>query len=426
MADEKKLEEELASFRREWKEEIRRTVTDSGSSRNSPSVESPSPSSREGSPSPLLLETKNSSNTTSLTKEEKATQLFSQGVSAERRGNVYEALHFYRRAVQLVPDIESRMIDFTNNLMQDEEDSDNETDYTYNVVKENQDTCYLTDLTKKFNSLSVTGICQPQYETRMTHISAIPLELIVYIFKWVVSSELDMKSLEQLARVCKGFSACARDPEIWKLACKRLWGVNCGSAAHWNGCWRLMYIKRPHVLFVGVYISKTSYVKQGERSLDCYYRPFHVVEYYRYMRFFSDGTVVLHTSADEPTIAIQRLKVKLAGSNSSVSVGHYRLNGDKVTIVVNKKMATESNKGRRTRGPPPLISEQIFHMELQIKSTKRNKHHNQLTWLYYSISTKYRSSGQTVCSQLDLNNQFPPLYFSAVKSISNSATAPLQ
>ena len=33
-----------------------------------------------------------------------------------------------------------------------------------------------------------------------------------------------------------------------------------------------------------------------------------------------------------------------------------------MTIVVNKKMATESNKGRRTRGPPPLISEQIFHM----------------------------------------------------------------
>lgn len=71
--DEKKLEEELASFRREWKEEIRRTVTDSGSSQNSPSAESPSSSSREGSPSPLLLETiaKNSSNVTLLTKEEK-------------------------------------------------------------------------------------------------------------------------------------------------------------------------------------------------------------------------------------------------------------------------------------------------------------------------------------------------------------------
>ena len=37
----------------------------------------------------------------------------------------------------------------------------------------------------------------------MTHISAVPLELIMYIFKWVVSVDLDLKSLEQLARVSK-------------------------------------------------------------------------------------------------------------------------------------------------------------------------------------------------------------------------------
>lgn len=35
----------------------------------------------------------------------------------------------------------------------------------------------------------------------MTHISAIPLELIMYIFKWVVSTELDMKSFEHLGQV---------------------------------------------------------------------------------------------------------------------------------------------------------------------------------------------------------------------------------
>ena len=39
----------------------------------------------------------------------------------------------------------------------------------------------------------------------------------------------------------------------------------------------------------GVYISKTSYIRQGEKNLDMCYRPFHVVEYYRYMRFFIDG-----------------------------------------------------------------------------------------------------------------------------------------
>ena len=43
--------------------------------------------------------------------------------------------------------------------------------------------------------------------SQMTHISAIPLELVMYIFKWVVSTELDMKSLEHLALVRRNFHA---------------------------------------------------------------------------------------------------------------------------------------------------------------------------------------------------------------------------
>lgn len=39
----------------------------------------------------------------------------------------------------------------------------------------------------------------------------------------------------------------------------------------------------------GVYISKISYVRRGERSLDGYYKPYHTVVYYRYLRFFPDG-----------------------------------------------------------------------------------------------------------------------------------------
>ena len=65
-----------------------------------------------------------------------------------------------------------------------------------------------------------------------------------------------------------------------------------------------------------------------------FYRPYHLVEYYRYMRFFMDGTAVVHTSADEPLIAIPRLKLKHGGGNPSVSVGHYRLSGDKVCSSV--------------------------------------------------------------------------------------------
>jgi hypothetical protein len=36
-----------------------------------------------------------------------------------------------------------------------------------------------------------------------------------------------------------------------------------------------------NVDFAGVYISKTAYIRQGEESLDGFYRAWHQVEYYR-------------------------------------------------------------------------------------------------------------------------------------------------
>lgn len=40
--------------------------------------------------------------------------LFLKGVENEQKGKHYEAIQFYRRAVQLVPDIESRLYESTN------------------------------------------------------------------------------------------------------------------------------------------------------------------------------------------------------------------------------------------------------------------------------------------------------------------------
>ena len=43
------------------------------------------------------------------------------------------------------------------------------------------------------------------------------------------------------------------------------------------------------VYHLGIYISQSSYIRHGERSLDGFYKPFHSVVYYRYLRFFTDG-----------------------------------------------------------------------------------------------------------------------------------------
>lgn len=67
----------------------------------------------------------------------------------------------------------------------------------------------------------VSPLCAPKFEQKTTHISELPVEIIFYILRWLVSSDLDLKELEAFSAVCRGFYLCARDPEIWRLACLR-------------------------------------------------------------------------------------------------------------------------------------------------------------------------------------------------------------
>jgi hypothetical protein len=43
--------------------------------------------------------------------------------------------------------------------------------------------------------------CQPLWSQKTVHISSLPQEILIYIFRWVVSSDLDMRSLEVLSMV---------------------------------------------------------------------------------------------------------------------------------------------------------------------------------------------------------------------------------
>ena len=49
----------------------------------------------------------------------------------------------------------------------------------------------------------------------------LPIEVMAMILKWVVSSELDTVSLDNISLVCRGFYLCARDEELWRLICQR-------------------------------------------------------------------------------------------------------------------------------------------------------------------------------------------------------------
>lgn len=68
-----------------------------------------------------------------------------------------------------------------------------------------------------------------------------------------------------------------------------------------------MYTERPHLRYGGVYVSRNTYIRVGIINLDCR-NPVHLVVYYRYFRFFEDGTVLTRTSPDPVSLVWKSLR----------------------------------------------------------------------------------------------------------------------
>lgn len=390
--------------------------------------------------------------------EAKARELFMKGVGEERAGKLYEAIQWYRRAMQLVPDIESRLYkaqhrhnaaehdDEVESESEVEKESDEDEDEHMVDLKEEENLKdndeSIEDLTARLQKIFSRRhcICQTEEEQKGMHISALPMEILIYILRWVVSPHLDLRSLEACAAVSRGFFLCSRDPEIWRLACLRVWGSSCGLPGGAYPTWRDMFVLgRPRIRFEGCYVSKTTYVRPGENSFqDSCYRPWHLVVYFRYLRFFPGGTAVMLTTPDSPPGALASLRP--FSTNPHLLRGHFRLlsSEGKVVLILYRKSSnpvqqqtTLNNQrfrsGRRKDTSSTDTAEQSFHLEFQILGHKR-RNHVQLAWLAYTVVTRYRN-GVTSSTAFDLSpadGRFPPFWFSRVRSYTSETDRPLQ
>lgn len=160
-----------------------------------------------------------------------------QGVELEKKGKVFEAMQMYRRAVHIDADIEFKMYEKMKASIHkgSEYDASNEThagnkqDGEDNGDDNDDEDLSSVDLLARFQASIVNGngnlfnrandANSGVIVTDGLHIASLPTEIILYILRWVVSGNLDLRSLEQCSMVCKGFYLLARDPEIWRLAC---------------------------------------------------------------------------------------------------------------------------------------------------------------------------------------------------------------
>ena len=159
-----------------------------------------------------------------------------------------------------------------------------------------------------------------------------PTDVLVEILKQV--AVMDPASLVRLSLVCKRFAYhFAHEQHIWKRLCQ---GAEFGfKAMHYSfacdifgipeytlasrytpfptdapvqippplSSWSDVFQMFPRIRFTGIYISTVNYTRPGAASSYqnvSWNSPIHIVTYYRYLRFYPDGSVISLLSTVEP------------------------------------------------------------------------------------------------------------------------------
>jgi len=370
----------------------------------------------------------------------KARELFLEAAALEEKGKLYEAIRFYKKAESLVPDIERQTFVYNTKVYEKQEKKRRESESSEHDENGNTSVqCEVDDneedvsnLPAKFARLLASEEAfQQEHESKMTHIAHLPSEVLNYILKWVVSPELDLLSLEACSQASRGFYLAARDDEVWRLICLRIWGP-IQATTNVYPTWREMFLVRPRVQFNGCYTSKMSYIREGERGFQDHgnYRAWHIVEYFRYIRFFPGGKVVMVTCADDPALTMKQINNRVKCGIQGAMFGEYRFMGRVVVCTMASAKPSQKiinprfRRNRRNSMVYHDVPEQEFNMEFHIMGPN----HRMLSWKKYTCLSKYVKTNNEQVTDFDITNQnnYPKMMFQPVDTYHFESERPLK
>jgi len=250
-------------------------------------------------------------------------------------------------------------------------------------------------------------------EVGVSPLATLPFELLLQVIRNVALT--DIASFTKLAQVCKAFAYLViTEQSIWRVVCEKTfdrmlwdWGVtvngdpieephvldapNCEvlrdgeyeaedegqekreipidekEVLKYGESWRKMFMIRPRVRFNGIYISTCKYVRAGASEF-WNWDPVHIVTYYRYLRFYPNGTVLSLLSTCEPSEVVHGFnRISLTPAHQGglpvgamswgkyVSEGRWRMDKDGQLDVETKA---------------PMMDKYLFRMALKVKSIR--------------------------------------------------------
>ncbi|KAF2803761.1 uncharacterized protein BDZ99DRAFT_502984 [Mytilinidion resinicola] len=196
--------------------------------------------------------------------------------------------------------------------------------------------------------------------------------------------------------------------------------------------YRALFRSRPRIRFNGCYISTVNYTRPGASSPSSisWHSPIHIVTYYRYLRFFRDGTCVSLLTVAEPADVIPYLLQEHMHTHHSGNLpsavmkdalaGRWRLSGPAVPSnpssrasgmgAVEKAVDSEAEGTLHieTAGVTPKYT---YKMAFLLGSAGRAARNNKLAWKGYWSYNRLTDDW----AEFGLKND-RPFHFSRVKS----------
>lgn len=187
----------------------------------------------------------------------------------------------------------------------------------------------------------------------------------------LVLERLPITSLAAAQCVCRQWRNVGASQSLWLRACNEAFFTSTAeqNAAlvrqQYGGSWKRMLLERPHLRYDGIYVSRNTYLRTGvvEWSVR---NAVHLVLYFRYLRFFPDGSFAYRTSpeplsrvhrtlATRQQPAARQLQRRGKGDAEQVHHGRFKHSGDRVWTAMryDPRSATEIRSRLRLRSTCP-------------------------------------------------------------------------
>ncbi|KAK4132533.1 hypothetical protein BT67DRAFT_457299 [Trichocladium antarcticum] len=393
-----------------------------------------------------------------------ALEHYEKAVEREVAGNLGDSLRLYRKAFRMDDSVDQK---YKNKHFPKPPPKPARATVDPGSASKTEPPQSIKDLVASFSTLSIAQ-APPEVEGMQPPpcpVASLPEELLVHILRDVAI--LDVGDFVRLAQVCKRLAyLVTTEDRIWRRICLGPEFGFGGMHYHWHRqitwsplplaglstptptphhthththtqhalstttthhlhatvyarSWQRMFRRRPRLRFHGCYISTVNYTRSGQASANqvTWGSPVHIVTYYRYLRFFRDGTAISLLTTAEPAEVVHHLTREAVLLHRGGAAGHLPSAVMKEGLKGRWRLGGGGGEedGDTEEGDVVVetegVSHYVYRLDLTLGSAGKGASNNKLGWKGFYDYNKLTGDWAAFTLRHD-----KPFFFSRVKS----------